>query len=309
MDSRSRGIIDLVRRLLGVTVAVLALAVPAAAEEPVNVPWSNYLPALPSPNGNTGGPQEGCKVARMACITKVIKKLRARQDRYGCDHRAVFSTTYLTLTKVMRRTMRADRHFFRDRRALIFEDVLFANVYFKTLDTFAAGKPVDPAWQVALDATQSGDLQGAGDMLLGINAHVQNDMPFLLAAITLRDSKGRSRKADHDAENRILDDAFDEVVRQVSRRYDPLTALETHDLSPATDIFGIELVKLWREGVWRNAERLVNAKTKEEREQVAETIHQQAYLTALSIQAATQGPPGYRAQRDAYCAEQRDATT
>jgi hypothetical protein len=304
MVSRSRGIITRVRSLLGVlaVIGALACAAPAVAEEPVNVPWSNYLPALPSPNGNTGGPQDGCKVARMKCITKVIHKLRARQDRYGCDHRAVFSTTYLILTKVMRRTMRADRHFFRDRRALIFEDVLFANIYLKTLDTFAAGKPVDPAWQVALDATQSGDLQGAGDMLLGINAHVQNDMPFLIAAITLRDSKGRSRKVDHDAENKILDDAFDEVVHQISRRYDPLTALETHDLSPATDVFGIELVKLWREGVWRNAERLVNAKSADERAQVADTIHQQAYATALSIEAATQGPPGYRATRDAYCA-------
>ncbi|MEA2125607.1 MAG: hypothetical protein QOI80_2389 [Solirubrobacteraceae bacterium] len=296
------------RRLLGVIV-VLAFAAPAGAAEPVNVPWSSYLPALASPNGTTGGPQPGCRNATMRCISRVIRKLRARQDQFGCDHRAVFATTYLTLTKVMRRTMRADRHFFRDRRALIYEDVLFAHIYFKTLKTFAAGKPVDPAWQVALDNTQSGDLQGAGDMLLGINAHVQNDMPFLVAAITLRDAKGHSRKQDHDAENRILDDAFDEVVREISRRYDPLTALETHDLSPATDIFGIELVKLWREGVWRNAERLVNAKSDEERAQVAESIHQQAYLTARSIEAATQGPPGYRASRDAYCAEQADATT
>jgi hypothetical protein len=300
-----------VRRLLGVIVVLCALALVgnARAEEPVNVPWSSYLPALGSPNGNTGGPQPRCKVARMSCIDTVIRRLRHRQQHFGCDHRAVFATTYLTLTKVMRRTMRADRHFFRDRRALIYEDVLFAHIYFKTLRTFKAGKPVDPAWQVALDNTQSGDLQGAGDMLLGINAHVQNDMPFLVAAITLRDAKGRSRKVDHDAENRILDDAFDEVVRQISRRYDPLTALETHDLSPATDVFGIELVKLWREGVWRNAERLVNAKSEDERAQVAESIHQQAYATALSIQSATQGPPGYRGRRDAYCAEQADATT
>jgi hypothetical protein len=98
-------------------------------------------------------------------------------------------------------------------------------------------------------------------------------------------------------------------VREVARRYDPLTAWETYNLSPATDLFGVELVKLWREGVWRNAERLVNAKSDAERAQVAEQIHQQAAITADSIQASTQGPPGYRAQRDAYCKDQIDATT
>jgi hypothetical protein len=298
-------------RTLGVLVVLGALALPAAAgaSEPVNVPWETLLPALASPNGNTGGPQARCKVATMKCIDSVITRLRARRNHFGCDHRAVFSQTYLTLTQVMRRTLRHDRHFFRDRRALLYEDALFGHIYLVTLKRYRLGEPVDDAWKIALDATRSGDLQGAGDMLLGINAHVQNDMPFLLAKLTLRDAKGRSRKADHDAENKILDDAFDEVVTQIARRYDPLTAVETTDLSPATDVFGIELVKLWREGVWRNAERLVNAKTAADRQQVADSIHAQAAATALSIEAATQGPPGYRAQRDAYCAEQIAATT
>jgi hypothetical protein len=298
-----------VRRLLGLIVVLLGLAAPAAAEEPVNVNWPSYLPALESPAGNTGGPVPHCRKATLKCFRYVIRGLRRRRNAFGCDHRAVFATTYLTLTKAMLRTLRRERHFFRDRRALIYEDVRFVQIYFNTLDLYAAGKPVDPAWQIALDHARSGDWQGAGDMLLGINAHVQNDMPFMLAALTLRDSKGRSRKSDHDAENRILDDAFDEVVREVARRYDPLTAWETYNLSPATDVFGVELVKLWREGVWRNAERLVKAKSDEERDRVAEQIHLQAAATAHLMEPGLMGPPGYRAQRDAYCQDQIDATT
>ena len=42
-------------------------------------------------------------------------------------------------------------------------------------------------------------------MLLGINAHVQNDMPFVLAQLGLRDRKGQSRKPDHDNFNEVLD--------------------------------------------------------------------------------------------------------
>lgn len=297
------------RRRLGVVLVLGALALAAApasarAEEPVNVQWTALLPALPSPDGNRGGPQPGCRRASMKCVDRVIGRLRRTRNRYGCDHRAVFATTYLVLTQVMKRTMRADRRFFRDRAGIIYQIALFSKIYFRTLRAHERGEPVPPAWRTALDIATQTDHQGAGDMLLGINAHVQNDMPFMLAAITLRDARGRSRKHDHDAENRILDDAFDEVVREVARRYDPLTGLQTQSISPVSDVFGMELVKSWREGVWRNAERLVDAEDDAERRQVAESIRAQASLTADMIAAGTHGPPGYRAQRDAYCARQ-----
>ncbi len=283
----------------------LALAAPAGAAEPVAFNWTTLLPALSSPDGNRGGPQPGCRRASMKCVNYVIRRLRKTRNRFGCDHRAVFATTYLTLTQVMKRTMLDDRRFFRDRAGIIYQVALFSRIYFRTLKTYARGEPVDPAWATALDNATQTDLQGAGDMLLGINAHVQNDMPFMLAAITLRDRKGRSRKADHDAENAILDDAFDEVTREIARRYDPLAHYETTAISPASDVFGMGLVRSWREGVWRNAERLVNARSDDERAGVAESIHQQAAATADMIASGTMGTPGYRAERDAYCAAQR----
>jgi hypothetical protein len=62
------------------------------------------------------------------------------------------------------------------------------------------------------------------------------------------------------------------------------------------------MVKGWREGVWRNAERLLDAKTKAERLQVTESIETNAATWAKLIAAeGNGGPPGYRAQRDAYC--------
>ncbi len=298
----------LVRRW-GTVAAVLAawvlLAPVARAAEPVDVPWTTLLPALPSPNGTTGGPQPRCRSGKLRCVRQTIRRLAARERHFGCDHRAVFATTYKTLTQVMLRTMKADPAFFYDRRGIVFQVALFSDIYFRTLTRYRLGQPVDDAWKIALDAAADGDVQGAGDMLLGINAHVQNDMPFMLAAITLRNAKGHSRKDDHDAENRILDDAFDEVAREVGRRYDPLATTILVGGSPVTDVFGAELVKTWREGVWRNAERLVNAKSAEERTQVADSIHLQAAVTAQSILAAARMPPGYRATRDAYCAANR----
>ena len=63
------------------------------------------------------------------------------------------------------------------------------------------------------------------------------------------------------------------------------------------------MVKTWREEVWRNAERLVNASSDAQRRQVAMQIQENAAAWARAI-AAPQ-TPGYRPQRDAYCEARR----
>ena len=108
--------------------------------------------------------------------------MRALQRKLRCDHRAVFTTTYLELTRVLRQTIRRQPHFFRWPRYLYTEDALFADVYFNTFRAAPRGHPVAPAWQIAFDTARSGQVNAGQDMLLGINAHVQNDMPFVGSA-------------------------------------------------------------------------------------------------------------------------------
>jgi hypothetical protein len=60
------------------------------------------------------------------------------------------------------------------------------------------------------------------------------------------------------------------------------------------------MVKEWREGVWRNAERLLAARSDSERAQITEQIQQYAAGWAQMIANPLQ-VPDYRAQRDAYC--------
>ena len=292
-------------RLLGCLGAVFALslaaAVPAgASSHPANVQWESYLPALPSPNKPQPHSVPFCKHSSKKCIDTEVRRLRKAQKGFRCDHRGVFSTTYLELTKRLRSTLRAQPHYFRYSRYLYTEDALFADVYFNTLKRYSSGRSVPPAWQIALDTSRSGEVNGGQDMLLGINAHVQNDMPFVVAALGLRTKKGVTRKPDHDKVNLILDEAYQQVVDAIGRRYDSLVFLTNASWNPIDDIGGLEMVKGWREGVWRNAERLVNAKSDAERRLVTDQIQQNA-ATWARLMAAPQ-TPGYRAQRDAYCA-------
>ncbi len=276
-------------------------AMPASSEVP-NLGWTELLPPIPTANNPQPGPVSTCAKPKPGCIRAQIRRLRAARDDWGCDHRAVFATTYLTLTKQLFSDVKSGlvKEQFIDPDYLYTEDALFANIYFRTAKAYDRGDEVPKAWQIAFDTAARNDTGAVQDMLLGINAHVQNDMPFLLASLGLRKPNGDSRKPDHDVANGTLNRAYEDVVAEVRLRFDPLIDLSNPELVPLDDLAGLELVRGWRELVWRNAERLLNADGKQEQRQVAKSIEDQAALTASAIAAA--GLPGYGATRDAYCA-------
>ncbi len=286
---------------LGAVASCLWVAVAAAGEPgPPNPNWSALLPADPAtPTRPQPHAVATCQRPSIRCVGRQVTRLRRLRNSLGCDHRGVFATTYLELTKMLRRTFRTDPELFRFPRYLYTQDALFANAYFRAVRGWRRGEQVAPAWRIAFEQARDGEITAAQEMLLGINAHVQNDMPFVVAALGVRTRGGASRKPDHDAVNEALNRAYPNVVREVRRRYDPSMSLTNSELTVADDVAGLEMARGWREGVWRNAERLLKAQTAGERRQVADQIQANAAAWAEGI-AATQ-TPGIRARRDAYC--------
>jgi hypothetical protein len=282
--------------------SALALGVVPASSEVPNLGWTALLPPIPTVHNPQPGPVSTCPKPGPGCIRAQIRRLRAARDNWGCDHRAVFATTYLTLTKQLFADVKSGlvEEQFIDPDYLYTEDALFANIYMRTAKAYDRGDEVAEAWQIAFDTAARDDTGAVQDMLLGINAHVQNDMPFLLAALGLTKPDGDSRKPDHDVANGTLNRAYEDVVTEVRERFDPAIDLSNSPLIPLDDIAGLELVRGWRELVWRNAERLLNAKGKQEQRQVAKSIEDNAAATATLIAAG--GIPGYGATRDTYCA-------
>jgi hypothetical protein len=285
--------------LTAVALASFAPATALASQDP-NPPWPQLLPPFPTTDTTQPGPVWRCHKATQRCVDDTIRRMKRLQARFGCDHRAVFATTYLLLTQQIKKTVRRHPHYFHDNRWLIYEDTVFANYYFRAIKANAAGKPVPEAWQIAFDTAAKGDANAAQDMLLGINAHVQRDMPFVLATVGIRTKKGETRKPDHDVVNQILSDAYEPIVSEIGARYDSIVTITNASWDPLDDFGGLEMVKGWREAVWRNAERLVSAKTDADRAQVEASIETNAATWAKMI-AGLQVPPGYRATRDAYC--------
>jgi len=292
-------------RVIATLVCAVALAggaasVPAGAAVP-NISWTELLPALPSP------PQSGpikvahCKQATLRCVRVQMKRMDALRNRLGCDHKAVFATTYLELTRVLFQKVKENPKYFKWPKFFFREDALFANVYFRTVRAWEEGRWVPPAWRIAFETAERGEVTGAQDLLLGINAHVQNDMPFVLAQLGLRDRRGTSRKPDHDRANDALAHGYEPVIRAIGR-YDETLRLTNPGFLFAEDLVGLELVRVWRELVWRNAERLVNARSDAERDAIARDIHAYAGTWALALSSIQ--IPGMRAARDEWCARQ-----
>jgi hypothetical protein len=292
------------RTLFSALLASLALAaatpVASADFNPVT-DWSAVLPSL-SPAYDPADPNL-CNSGNPQCVDLVAKEMTRRLQPLAdsCSHNALFALLYLRVTDHVGDAVRTDGAF-DDPRFISHEDAVFASYYFNAYDAWAKGDSAHTpgAWKIALDAARSKQVQGLGNLLLGMNAHINRDLPFVLYSIGLVAPDGSSRKPDHDAVNGVLYDAYDQAIAEGARRFDSSLSQYT---GPTAADSGIQSVILWRELAWRNAERLAAASTDAERATIAAQIEQAATAQAQLIKAAySYAPLGSSASRDAFCA-------
>jgi hypothetical protein len=293
-------------RLALLALVLLALARPATAvaEDPPFVGWSTLLPGLSLPYDVTS--PDDCIAGRVQCVDRVIREMTRQFEPLAssCDHDAIFALTYLRVTEEYRRTVETPT-FFDDTPFVNHEDVVFAGYYFAAYDAWQEGRTalVAPAWRVAFDAARDRAVSANGNLLLGISAHVQRDLPFVLYSIGLVKPDGTSRKPDHDRVDQILNRVTDDLIAEIARRFDP--SIDDGNLRTTLDDFVLfQILASWRETAWRHAELLALAQTQEARDQVAQEIEGYAVSQARAIRTATQYVPftGGSMLRDAYCA-------
>ena len=265
--------------------------------EPVD-PVISALPPTPVPYSAYRG--RTCRSGSPTCIVRVIRtmKQRLRPLAASCDHDAIFSLAYLRVTQNVKAA--ADSGYFADRTWLTRLDALFAKMYFRTLDSWNAGRTssVPQAWQIALRAGDDRSLTGLGDFMINMNAHINNDFPHALAAVGLSNRRGRSHKPDHNAYNQRLDSLYVPVFEEEARRFDP--TFDDLDAGPFDETGAGLIMRGWREMVWRHAENLVTARTPQHKRLARQMIEQYAASQARMIKA-TFTSPDRSAARDAYC--------
>jgi hypothetical protein len=305
MGRVGKGIVTGLAALVGV--GSLAVA-PAAAEDPLFVPWSELLPSLTT--GYDPSSANDCKAGRIRCVDSVIREMERRYEplRESCDHDAMFALTYLRTTQEYRRSV-ADGTFFEDTSFVNHQDAVFARYYFDAFDAWHRGDvaATPPAWRVAFDAADRRLVSGTGNLLLGMSSHVNRDLAFVLADIGLVQPDGSTRKTDHDKVNEFLNRVMEPLLAEAAATLDPTVDDGQVAWTTLDETLLLQLLVGWREQAWRNAERLVAASTPEARAQVAADIEAFAVAENQLIVAGTQYGAldwllGRRAARDSFCA-------
>ena len=151
---------------------------------------------------------------------------------------------------------------------------------------------------MAFGTAERQQVQGIGNLLLAMNAHVQRDFPFALydTGLIRRDSglrrlDGSSRKDVHDSYNPRLRAMFHPIVDELSHRFDQTTNdYDVPGLVLDDDTFFSALVT-WRATAWGFAQRLDRAQSDAERRRVAADIEANANAWATLIQAGSTWPP------------------
>jgi len=301
-----------------VAAAVVALAVagttPASADG-LYTPWSSLLPGwndqfVPSSDND-------CTAGRPACLNASLKELARILSITGqaCSHNAIFPLAYLRMTQTYGYT-RDIPGYYEDVPYMNHMDAVFARYYTDAYYNWSSGDRADvpQAWLYALDAAKNKTVTGAGDLFLGMNAHINRDLPFVLYGSGLVNSYGESGKADYDVVEKWLNDDTAPLLAEAAQRFDP-TVDDTSN--PLVNYLTFQMVSAWRETAWRNAELLAAAPDDAARALVAQGIENaanqtaQSFLTSFAVTPLGLGLPlgsQTNATRDAYCAAHKNDT-
>jgi hypothetical protein len=150
----------------------------------------------------------------------------------------------------------------------------FASYY---LDAYAAWKrgdrqEVDPAWRIAFQARPD-RLTCTQLLYLGINAHVNNDLAFVIQELGPRYTYPDHQHVDDVLAVRTRPVVYPEIQRDLC----PGLFSETVPPTADADIFA------WRQLAWDNAQRLLAAPTAKDREKLARQIRRHAKDKAHEI--------------------------
>ena len=279
--------------------AALAWPALASADDAPYVDWNPLLPGFPSTWQESK--EKDCADGSNTCIERTLAEMYRRFDRLypSCDHNSVFALVYTRVTEEIRKAVL--RGHYSEPAFLNHEDAVFARMYFQAYDRWASGEiaTVPPAWREAFGAARERSVNGIGNLLMSMNAHVNRDMPFMLANLGLVKPDGTSRKPDHDRGNQILATMYDDIFQEIATRWDPTIMNYDFPAGPYDNTTTFQILQGWREQVWRHAEMLVAASTPEQKKAVGDYIERYALGIAQQIKQNTLADS---AARDAHCA-------
>src|SRR6266851_2143300 len=185
------------------------------------------------------------------------------------DARQAFHATYLRTTRAVANALRAG--VFDDADWVERWDVAFADLYLDALDAARNNKPVPRPWAVAFSAAADRERirPALQHVLLGMNAHINFDLPQALLAVISDDEFGDpALLARREADHRKIDEVLSARVRAEDAELRELaTARSWRDdvLQPLNRAATRRFLRESRAKVWANAEALSGSRRQGDR--------------------------------------------
>jgi hypothetical protein len=219
-------------------------------------------------------------IARMAVL---LEPLQADGDQ-----RRYFHATYQRITIAVAGEIK--RGGFADAEWVERWDVAFADLYLEALEASLAGRHPARPWDIAFGAPAT--LPALRHVLLGMNAHINYDLPqALLAVITDEQFDDTALLARREADHRAIDEV---LASRVSAEDDELTRISGPTplldrlLRPFNRLGTQRFLREAREKVWANAIALSRAR-RQGPDAYAALLAQLEELSAAKV-AALQAP-------------------
>ena len=182
------------------------------------------------------------------------------------DRRAIFLRLYYMMTLEVYAAIHGCREY-KDRTIFMDPDWIyrlsgkFSSLYFQSL----VAPDGDRAWQIAHSVAKQPGSSVIQNALLGINAHINFDLPRAIAA-NLDPTElpnyeiMQKRKFDHDQVNNLLVRTVNPVQRVLAKNYEPGIAVVDKVLGGYDERACGVLLRTYRERVWWNALSFAAAK-------------------------------------------------
>jgi hypothetical protein len=197
-------------------------------------------------------------------LAALIARMEADLDglRAAADGRRHFHATYLRTTRAVADEIA--RGGFTDNAWLERWDLVFAELYLDALAADRAGRPVPAPWRVAFDAARDRpDLPPLRHVLLGMNAHINYDLPqALIAVIEPEEFDDPARLGRRAADHRHVDDVLLARVGAEDGELGSASRLTLRDrmLRPANRAATRRILVESRAKVWHNTAVLDRAR-------------------------------------------------
>jgi hypothetical protein len=276
---------------------------PVRAGTPRTPGWAAVADAGPE---LTADSENACERGDAACLAVVLDEMEDRLDAQGCAHTAPFAFTYLEMTRGVFEAV-LEPGFFDAPPVTAHADALFARLYFDAFDNWAAGRTEDvPAvWQIAFGAAEGGETSAAADLLLGMNAHISRDLPYVVADIAQWQSAAEAGQSDFDRVNDVIASVKSPMIDGAAARFDPSLAQLDQPLPGLTASDSVDLIGTWRDRAFDRGVRLGQASSAAERLLIEGEIEREAMaIAAMLLNADTSQPaPTSPDERDEYCTE------